>query len=173
MGLNVNAGPVVEELEIQRELENEEPIVEDVKEEDDHDDVDSDDKDDDDDKEEDGTPGGSDSSKQSRSETKSRKAMLKLGMKPVTGVGSLSRELKIDSLPHNQHKRSLSSNEDSGKELQGISYMFTDSKYEEICAPEVNDFTKISDKCLHLSTSASYGEENSGWAGMKLDCPYS
>ncbi|KAL8148479.1 nascent polypeptide-associated complex subunit alpha-like protein 2 [Apium graveolens] len=83
-------GPVVEELEIQKELENEEPIVEDVKEEDDHDDADSDDEDDDDDKEEDGTPGGSDSSKQSRSEKKSRKAMLKLGMKPVTGVSRVT-----------------------------------------------------------------------------------
>ncbi|KAL8092587.1 hypothetical protein AgCh_034737 [Apium graveolens] len=34
------------------------------------------------------------------------------------------------------------------KELQllGISSMLTDSKYEEICTPKVNDFTKISDK---------------------------
>ncbi|KAL1823989.1 hypothetical protein DCAR_0312016 [Daucus carota subsp. sativus] len=85
-------GPVVDELEIQNKLENEEPIVEDVKEEDDHDDeaADSDDEDDDDDKEEDGTPGGSESSKQSRSEKKSRKAMLKLGMKPVTGVSRVT-----------------------------------------------------------------------------------
>ncbi|KAK1399388.1 nascent polypeptide-associated complex subunit alpha-like protein 2 [Heracleum sosnowskyi] len=70
-------GPVVE---IEKKLENEEPIVEDVKEEDD----------DSDDEEEDGTPGGSESSKQSRSEKKSRKAMLKLGMKPVTGVSRVT-----------------------------------------------------------------------------------
>ncbi|KAL0403283.1 UNVERIFIED_CONTAM: Nascent polypeptide-associated complex subunit alpha-like protein 2 [Sesamum radiatum] len=59
-----------------------EPVVEDVKEDDDHED-DADDSDDDDDKD-DGSPGANDSSKQSRSEKKSRKAMLKLGMKPVT-----------------------------------------------------------------------------------------
>lgn len=35
-------------------------------------------------------PGGNESSKQSRSEKKSRKAMLKLGMKPVTGVSRVT-----------------------------------------------------------------------------------
>lgn len=34
--------------------------------------------------------GGNESSKQSRSEKKSRKAMLKLGMKPVTGVSRVT-----------------------------------------------------------------------------------
>lgn len=37
-----------------------------------------------------GVAGGSESSKQSRSEKKSRKAMLKLGMKPVTGVSRVT-----------------------------------------------------------------------------------
>ncbi|XP_060204009.1 nascent polypeptide-associated complex subunit alpha-like protein 2 [Lycium barbarum] len=77
-------GPVIEELVAQKKLENDEPIVEDVKEEDDHDD-DVDDSDDDDD---DVAQGGN--SKQSRSEKKSRKAMLKLGMKPVTGVSRVT-----------------------------------------------------------------------------------
>ncbi|XP_059667329.1 nascent polypeptide-associated complex subunit alpha-like protein 2 [Cornus florida] len=84
-------GPVVEEEEAQKKLENDEPVIEDVKEDDDHDDdaddVDSDDEDDDKD---DGAPGANGSSKQSRSEKKSRKAMLKLGMKPVTGVSRVT-----------------------------------------------------------------------------------
>ncbi|KAI3756981.1 hypothetical protein L6452_04513 [Arctium lappa] len=87
-------GPVVEEIESEKKVEDEtvvEGVVEDVKEEDDHndDDADSDDDDDDDDKE-DGAQGGSESSKQSRSEKKSRKAMLKLGMKPVLGVSRVT-----------------------------------------------------------------------------------
>lgn len=34
--------------------------------------------------------GGNEATKQSRSEKKSRKAMLKLGMKPVTGVSRIT-----------------------------------------------------------------------------------
>ncbi|KAL8139729.1 hypothetical protein V2J09_005750 [Rumex salicifolius] len=89
-------GPVVEEeqlLKQQEELEaqlKEEVVVEDVK-EDEHDDGDEDDDDDDDedDDKEDGVLGTADGAKQSRSEKKSRKAMLKLGMKPVTGVSRI------------------------------------------------------------------------------------
>ncbi|GFP93715.1 nascent polypeptide-associated complex subunit alpha-like protein 2 [Phtheirospermum japonicum] len=77
-------GPVVEESVAQKILEDE-PLVEDVKEEDDHED-DVDDSDD----EDDGTPGADESSKQSRSEKKSRKAMLKLGLKPITGVSRVT-----------------------------------------------------------------------------------
>ncbi|CAN4085617.1 unnamed protein product [Withania somnifera] len=81
-------GPVIEEVEAEKKLHDDEPIVEDVKEEDEHDDdADDSDEDDDDDKE-DGAHGGN--SKQSRSEKKSRKAMLKLGMKPVTGVSRVT-----------------------------------------------------------------------------------
>ncbi|THG20985.1 hypothetical protein TEA_029861 [Camellia sinensis var. sinensis] len=69
--------------------QNDEPVIEDVKEEDDHDD-DADDSDDDDDDKEDGAEGANGSSKQSRSEKKSRKAMLKLGMKPVIGVSRVT-----------------------------------------------------------------------------------
>ncbi|CAN0911301.1 Nascent polypeptide-associated complex subunit alpha-like protein 2 [Linum grandiflorum] len=68
--------------------QGDEPVVEDVKEDDDDDE--DDDEDDDDDKDDDGTPGANGSSKQSRSEKKSRKAMLKLGMKPVTGVSRVT-----------------------------------------------------------------------------------
>ncbi|KAI3457927.1 hypothetical protein Pfo_014590 [Paulownia fortunei] len=81
-------GPVVEENEVQKKLEDE-PVVEDVKEDEEHDD-DADDSDDEDDDKDDGTPGANESSKQSRSEKKSRKAMLKLGMKPVTGVSRVT-----------------------------------------------------------------------------------
>ncbi|KAK9293314.1 hypothetical protein L1049_021306 [Liquidambar formosana] len=68
------------------------PVVEDVKDDDkdDDDDDDDEDDDDDDDEKEDGTPGANGSLKQSRSEKKSRKAMLKLGMKPVTGVSRVT-----------------------------------------------------------------------------------
>ncbi|KAK6936606.1 Nascent polypeptide-associated complex subunit alpha-like, UBA domain [Dillenia turbinata] len=92
-----------------KKLQSDEPVVEDVKEDEHDDDEDDDDDDDDeDDKEEDGSPGvctstivrpalivindagAGESSKQSRSEKKSRKAMLKLGMKPVTGVSRVT-----------------------------------------------------------------------------------
>ncbi|CAN6285907.1 unnamed protein product [Urochloa humidicola] len=62
---------------------DEAPVVEDVNEDDDDDDEDDDD--DDADEGELGA-GATEGSKQSRSEKKSRKAMMKLGMKPVTGV---------------------------------------------------------------------------------------
>ncbi|GKV25481.1 hypothetical protein SLEP1_g34918 [Rubroshorea leprosula] len=69
----------------------EEAIVEDVK-EDEKEDADDDDDDDDDeeDDKDDGAQGANGNSKQSRSEKKSRKAMLKLGMKPVTGVSRVT-----------------------------------------------------------------------------------
>ncbi|KAK4377867.1 hypothetical protein RND71_004163 [Anisodus tanguticus] len=69
----------------QQKIESEEPIIED--EEDDDDDDDDDEKDDDDAEE---LGDGSGRSKQSRSEKKSRKAMLKLGMKPITGVSRVT-----------------------------------------------------------------------------------
>ncbi|MBA0806307.1 hypothetical protein Gohar_005764 [Gossypium harknessii] len=74
------------------DLQSEEAVVEDVKEDEkEHDDDDDeDDDDDDDDDKEDGAQGANGSSKQSRSEKKSRKAMLKLGMKPVTGVSRVT-----------------------------------------------------------------------------------
>ncbi|XP_043715678.1 nascent polypeptide-associated complex subunit alpha-like protein 4 [Telopea speciosissima] len=91
-------GPVVEEEEQltsvkeRRKLQNDEPVVEDVKDDDEDDD---DDDDDDDDEKDDGTEGEqgagtNESSKQSRSEKKSRKAMLKLGMKLVMGVSRVT-----------------------------------------------------------------------------------
>lgn len=82
-------GPVIEEEESLKKIESDEPIVEDVKEEDDRDE-DADDSDDDEDDKEDAALGTTDSSKQSRSEKKSRKAMLKLGMKPITGVSRVT-----------------------------------------------------------------------------------
>ncbi|KAL3524478.1 hypothetical protein ACH5RR_017312 [Cinchona calisaya] len=82
-------GPVVEEIEAEKKLQGDEPLVEDVKDEDDHED-DADDSDDEDDDKEDGAQGANESSKQSRSEKKSRKAMLKLGMKPVPGVSRVT-----------------------------------------------------------------------------------
>ncbi|KAJ8534129.1 hypothetical protein K7X08_007453 [Anisodus acutangulus] len=69
----------------QQKIEYEEPIIED--EEDDDDDDDDDEKDDDDAEE---LGDGSGRSKQSRSEKKSRKAMLKLGMKPISGVSRVT-----------------------------------------------------------------------------------
>ncbi|XP_059296057.1 nascent polypeptide-associated complex subunit alpha-like protein 1 isoform X1 [Lycium barbarum] len=71
----------------QQKIESEEPIIED-EEDDDDDDDDDDEKDDDDAEAELGD--GSGRSKQSRSEKKSRKAMLKLGMKPIPGVSRVT-----------------------------------------------------------------------------------
>ncbi|KAL1539805.1 nascent polypeptide-associated complex subunit alpha-like protein 2 [Salvia divinorum] len=82
-------GPVVEETEAEKKLLDE-PVVEDVKEDEEHDD-DMDDTDDDEyDDKEDEILGGTEVSKQSRSEKKSRKAMLKLGMKPILGVSRVT-----------------------------------------------------------------------------------
>ncbi|KAE9587280.1 putative nascent polypeptide-associated complex subunit alpha [Lupinus albus] len=69
--------------------EDDAPVVEDVK-DDDKDEAYDDDNDDDDDDDDDGALGGTEGSKQSRSEKKSRKAMLKLGLKPVTGVSRVT-----------------------------------------------------------------------------------
>ncbi|KAL9267079.1 Nascent polypeptide-associated complex subunit alpha-like protein [Drosera capensis] len=83
-------GPVVDEqdlLEQQLEQKDDTVVVEDVKEEEDEHEHDDDDLDDDEDEKPDGTTEGS---KQSRSEKKIRKAMLKLGMKPVTGVSRVT-----------------------------------------------------------------------------------
>ncbi|XP_058786671.1 nascent polypeptide-associated complex subunit alpha-like protein 2 [Vicia villosa] len=86
--------PSVDETTLKKKPQPEEddaPIIEDVKEDDkDEDDDDEDDDDEDDDDKEDGALGGADGSKQSRSEKKSRKAMLKLGLKPVTGVSRVT-----------------------------------------------------------------------------------
>ncbi|KAL6847504.1 hypothetical protein ACP4OV_022530 [Aristida adscensionis] len=72
--------------------EDEAPVlVEDVKEDEEDDDEDDDDDDDDDDADEGELgAGATEGSKQSRSEKKSRKAMMKLGMKPVTGVSRIT-----------------------------------------------------------------------------------
>jgi nascent polypeptide-associated complex subunit alpha len=72
----------------QQKLDADKPVVEDGEEDDDEDDEDEDDDKDDDDVE--GQDGSGRSSKQSRSEKKSRKAMLKLGMKPIPGVSRVT-----------------------------------------------------------------------------------
>lgn len=85
--------PSVDETTLKKKPQPEEddaPIIEDVKDDDkDDEDVDEDDDDEDDDDKEDALA-GADGSKQSRSEKKSRKAMLKLGLKPVTGVSRVT-----------------------------------------------------------------------------------
>ncbi|KAG2543919.1 nascent polypeptide-associated complex subunit alpha-like protein 2 [Panicum virgatum] len=75
-----------EEPKAEQQAADEAPVVEDVKEDDDDDDED------DDDEADDGElgAGATEGSKQSRSEKKSRKAMMKLGMKPVTGVSRIT-----------------------------------------------------------------------------------
>ncbi|XP_018452541.1 nascent polypeptide-associated complex subunit alpha-like protein 4 isoform X2 [Raphanus sativus] len=87
-------GPVVEEVNTeeqlmdaikeQMKLQENDVVVEDVK------DGDEDDEDEDDDDDNVDGAGENESSKQSRSEKKSRKAMLKLGMKPVTDVSRVT-----------------------------------------------------------------------------------
>jgi len=70
-------------LEQQKLEQSDEPIIED-----DEDDDDEEDDNDEDDAQ--GEQGGEGKSKQSRSEKKCRKAMLKLGMKPVSGVSRVT-----------------------------------------------------------------------------------
>ncbi|KAL6589684.1 hypothetical protein ACP70R_013331 [Stipagrostis hirtigluma subsp. patula] len=71
--------------------EDEAPVlVEDVKDDEDEDDDDEDEDDDDDAGEGELGAGANEGSRQSRSEKKSRKAMMKLGMKPVTGVSRIT-----------------------------------------------------------------------------------
>ncbi|KAI4323625.1 hypothetical protein L6164_023217 [Bauhinia variegata] len=73
----------------QQKIHDDKPVVEDDDEEEDEDEEDEDeDKDDDGDDHQDGDASGR--SKQSRSEKKSRKAMLKLGMKPIPGVSRVT-----------------------------------------------------------------------------------
>ncbi|CAH9079282.1 unnamed protein product [Cuscuta epithymum] len=67
----------------QHKIEGDEPTIED----DDEDDDDEDDEEKDDDEEH---GDGSSRTKQSRSEKKSRKAMIKLGMKPITGISRVT-----------------------------------------------------------------------------------
>uniref|UniRef100_A0A0E0NNY3 NAC-A/B domain-containing protein n=1 Tax=Oryza rufipogon TaxID=4529 RepID=A0A0E0NNY3_ORYRU len=84
--LESSAAPPVkpDEAAAKAQPEDDAPVVEDAKDDDD----DEEDDDDDEDEDEDGEQGaiGNEGSKQSRSEKKSRKAMMKLGMKPVTGI---------------------------------------------------------------------------------------
>ncbi|KAL3653742.1 hypothetical protein CASFOL_003423 [Castilleja foliolosa] len=79
-------GPIIEEIEAQMKLQDDEPLVEDVIEDEEL----VDDVDDSDDDRDDDSPGAIDRLKQSRSEKKSRKAMLKLGMTPVTDVSRVT-----------------------------------------------------------------------------------
>lgn len=72
----------------QQKIESDEPIVEDDKDDEDEDDDDEEDDNDEDDAQ--GEQSGEGKSKQSRSEKKCRKAMLKLGMKPVSGVSRVT-----------------------------------------------------------------------------------
>ncbi|WCJ39236.1 Nascent polypeptide-associated complex subunit alpha-like protein [Euphorbia peplus] len=82
---------LIAQLEAQKILESDKPVVEDEEDEEDEDDEDDDDDKDEDDDEIEGHHGdGSGRSKQSRSEKKSRKAMLKLGMKPIPGVSRVT-----------------------------------------------------------------------------------
>ncbi|KAK3151625.1 hypothetical protein QOZ80_3AG0248310 [Eleusine coracana subsp. coracana] len=75
----------------QQKLEEQKTEAEEVVVEDDEDDDDDDEDDDKDDDETEGQEGdASGKSKQSRSEKKSRKAMLKLGMKSITGVSRVT-----------------------------------------------------------------------------------
>ncbi|KAK7410778.1 hypothetical protein VNO78_01858 [Psophocarpus tetragonolobus] len=81
--------PSVEETTFKKKphpQQDDAPIVEDVND----DDKDITDEEEDDDDKEDDAQGGTEGGKQSRSEKKSRKAMLKLGLKPVTGVSRVT-----------------------------------------------------------------------------------
>uniref|UniRef100_A0A0E0K824 NAC-A/B domain-containing protein n=1 Tax=Oryza punctata TaxID=4537 RepID=A0A0E0K824_ORYPU len=80
--------PPVKPDETAAQPDDDAPVVEDAKDDDDDEEDDDDDEDEDDDGEQGAV--GNEGSKQSRSEKKSRKAMMKLGMKPVTGVSRIT-----------------------------------------------------------------------------------
>ncbi|KAJ4835648.1 hypothetical protein Tsubulata_015325 [Turnera subulata] len=92
----VEAEPAEEVISPEEEAQPKKPqnedsvVVEDVKEDENDEEDDDEDDDDEDDDKDDGTLVANGGSKQSRSEKKSRKAMLKLGMKPVTGVSRVT-----------------------------------------------------------------------------------
>uniref|UniRef100_A0A0E0CUC9 NAC-A/B domain-containing protein n=1 Tax=Oryza meridionalis TaxID=40149 RepID=A0A0E0CUC9_9ORYZ len=88
--LESSAAPPVkpEEAAAKAQQEDDAPVVEDAKDDDDEEEDDDDEGDEDDDGEQGAI--GNEGSKQSRSEKKSRKAMIKLGMKPVTGVSRIT-----------------------------------------------------------------------------------
>ncbi|KAL0340917.1 UNVERIFIED_CONTAM: Nascent polypeptide-associated complex subunit alpha-like protein 2 [Sesamum radiatum] len=156
-------GPVVEETEAQRKVQDE-PVVEDVKEDDDHeDDADeSDDDDDDDNDKDDSSPGANDSSKQSRSEKKSRKAMLKLGMKPVTGVSRVTIKRTKNS-PNSETYVIFGE-----AKIEDLSSQLQTQAAQQFRLPEMNSTTAKSEAAaMALTTQADEEEEEVDETGVE------
>ncbi|CAL9045496.1 unnamed protein product [Musa banksii] len=142
--------------------EDDAPIVEDVKE----DDSDNEDDDDDDDDRggtegDHGASGNDTTTKQSRSEKKSRKAMLKLGMKPVTGVSRVT-------IKRNKNILFVISKPDVFKSPNSDTYaIFGEAKIEDLSsqlqtqAAQQFRIPDLSNKMakVDVSSSATTGEE--------------
>ncbi|CAL9162059.1 unnamed protein product [Musa hybrid cultivar] len=142
--------------------EDDAPIVEDVKEDDSDNEDDDDDDDDDGGTEGDhGASGNGTTTEQSRSEKKSRKAMLKLGMKPVTGVSRVT-------IKRNKNILFVISKPDVFKSPNSDTYViFGEAKIEDLSSQlqtQVAQQFRIPDLSnkmakVDVSSSATTGEE--------------
>ncbi|ESQ41339.1 hypothetical protein EUTSA_v10014708mg [Eutrema salsugineum] len=125
------------------------------------DDDDEDDSDDDDEAEgHDGEAGGR--SKQSRSEKKSRKAMLKLGMKPITGVSRVT-------IKKSKNIMFVISKPDVFKSPASDTYViFGEAKIEDLSS-QLQTQAAEQFKAPDLSSMISKGETSSGAAAAAVD----
>ncbi|KFK25619.1 hypothetical protein AALP_AA8G138100 [Arabis alpina] len=158
---DVNIAAELKEQDLAEKLK-EQKIDLDKPEVEDDDDNDEDDSDDEDDDAEghDGEAGGR--SKQSRSEKKSRKAMLKLGMKPITGVSRVTVKKSKNIL-------FVISKPDVFKSPASDTYViFGEAKIEDLSS-QLQSQAAEQFKAPDLSNVLSKGETSSGAAAPAVD----
>nr|VDD46663.1 unnamed protein product [Brassica oleracea] len=141
----------------EQKIDLDKPEVEDA---DDNDEDDSEDDDKDDDAE--GQDGEGGKSKQSRSEKKSRKAMLKLGMKPITGVSRVT-------IKKSKNIMFVISKPDVFKSPASDTYViFGEAKIEDLSS-QIQSQAAEQFKAPDLSNVVSQGESSSSAAVIQDD----
>ncbi|CAF2101942.1 hypothetical protein IGI04_020595 [Brassica rapa subsp. trilocularis] len=141
----------------EQKIDLDKPEVEDA---DDNDEDDSDDDDKDDDAE--GQDGEGGKSKQSRSEKKSRKAMLKLGMKPITGVSRVT-------VKKSKNIMFVISKPDVFKSPASDTYViFGEAKIEDLSS-QIQSQAAEQFKAPDLSNVVSQGESSSSASAVVQD----
>ncbi|CAF1935153.1 unnamed protein product [Brassica oleracea var. botrytis] len=141
----------------EQKIDLDKPEVEDA---DDNDEDDSEDDDKDDDAE--GQDGEGGKSKQSRSEKKSRKAMLKLGMKPITGVSRVT-------IKKSKNIMFVISKPDVFKSPASDTYViFGEAKIEDLSS-QIQSQAAEQFKAPDLSNVVSQGESSSSAAVVQDD----
>ncbi|KAF2547797.1 hypothetical protein F2Q70_00023558 [Brassica cretica] len=141
----------------EQKIDLDKPEVEDA---DDNDEDDSEDDDKDDDAE--GQDGEGGKSKQSRSEKKSRKAMLKLGMKPITGVSRVT-------IKKSKNIMFVISKPDVFKSPASDTYViFGEAKIEDLSS-QIQSQAAEQFKAPDLSNVVSQGESSSSAAMIQDD----